>query len=80
MGIIYTASSTPGVAMKSTGGPVIGQAMSEYDGVGTGMVVVIKNFDFGQESVLLGDICQSLPQMDVMRFSILIPTIIRRGT
>ena len=57
IGDYLTASSTPGVAMKSTGGPVIGQAMSEYDGVGTGMVVVIKNFDFGQESVLLGDIC-----------------------
>lgn len=51
-------SSMPGVAMKARGvGVIIGQAMSAYDAEGTGVVMVfVKNFDLGQEAVLLGEI------------------------
>jgi hypothetical protein len=51
-------SSMPGVAMKSNGsGSVIGQAISDYDGEGIGVVLVfVKNFDLGSNSLVLGDI------------------------
>jgi len=54
-------SSISGVAMKSNGiGPVIGLAMSSYDGEEIGLVTVfVKNFDLGninELSVSLGDI------------------------
>lgn len=60
-GDYLTPSSVSGVAMKFTGiGPIIGQAMSAYEGEGVGMVTVfVKNFDLGniaELSVLLGDV------------------------
>ena len=58
-GDYLTPSSIAGVAMKSDGeGPVIGQAMSDYNNSDIGLVVVfIKNFESGNSnSILLGDI------------------------
>jgi hypothetical protein len=48
VGDLLTSSSIPGVAMRATkAGQVIGQAMSSFDGPGTGTVVVfIKNSHF----------------------------------
>ena len=41
-GDYLTSSSTPGVAMKSNGsGPVIGQALSSYDGQDVGIVLAL---------------------------------------
>ncbi|MFA6591491.1 MAG: hypothetical protein WCT21_04680 [Patescibacteria group bacterium] len=59
VGDYLTPASEPGTAMKSDGtGPVIGQAMSAYDGEGIGTVLAfVKSFDLGDERlVLLGDI------------------------
>ncbi len=60
-GDYLTPSSTPGVAMKSTGlGPIVGQAMSSYEEEGVGVVLTfIKNFDLGISEgagVLLGNV------------------------
>lgn len=57
-GDYLTSSSIPGVAMKAKNtGSVIGQAMSAYDGDGIGIVVAfVKNFDLGEEAILLGDL------------------------
>ena len=65
-GDYLTPSSIAGVAMKSNGiGPVIGQAMSNYSGSEVGVVVVfIKNFEFGNNIVLLGDISSSASSTD----------------
>ena len=63
-GDYLTPSSIAGVAMKSNGiGPVIGQAMSNYNSSDIGIVVAfIKNFEFGGDgnSILLGDIYNAI--------------------
>jgi len=47
--------------MKSDGsGPIIGQAISSYNGGGVGVVMTfVKNFDLSTYSLLLGDISQT---------------------
>ncbi len=58
-GDFLTSGSIPGVAMKSTkAGPVIGQALTSYDGVGVGTVLVfIKNtyYSGSAEPLLTGE-------------------------
>ncbi|MCR4325597.1 MAG: hypothetical protein NUV59_02210 [Patescibacteria group bacterium] len=60
-GDYLTPSSVPGVAMRIEDiGPVIGQAMSAYEGDGVGMVVAfVKNFDVGQSPLLFGNTLSS---------------------
>lgn len=60
-GDYLSPSSIPGVAMKSDGvGNVIGLAMSNFDNLGVGTVMVfVKNIDLGyvgQDTVLLSDV------------------------
>lgn len=61
-GDYLTSSSVPGVAMKADGaGLIIGQAISSYSGSDVGMVIVIvKNFEFGDTTVLLGNVSPKL--------------------